>query len=76
MFFKDDIFFSKKLGKKSTFFMVDKTKQNFCLKIMNTSLRRKKKSIFLLKTLPWAPKPNTHWRHYRVVSGFQRDNDA
>ena len=49
--------FQKKRGKKNLCFLWSiKQSKNFCLKIMNASLRRKKnvKSLFLLKTLTWA----------------------
>ena len=54
-------FFKKKHGKKTLAFLWSmKQNRNFCSKIMNASLKRKKKkktvqSLFLLKTHTWTP---------------------
>ena len=49
MFFKDDMcFFKKTCQKKYMFFMVDKTKQIFCSKIVNAFFRRKRKGQKLI----------------------------
>ena len=73
LFSKKTLFlFQKKTWQKNTCFLWSiKQNKNFCSKIMNASLTRKKivKSLFLLKTLTWAP---YGYRYSPYESGFDQ----